>query len=190
MSGILVLNGSPRRKGTTSWMISALLDTLEGEKEIIPAYTSGVSPCIDCRSCWKTRGCAITDGMQEIYRKIDAADVVIFASPIYFHSVTGPLKILIDRLQVYWASRLRKDRALDRRKVGAVLMCGGSPAFPRQFDGGEVVLRNVLKDLNAEWAGMAVLPDTDRDPHGDEIGFSGEIMRLGEAVRTLMVKVF
>jgi putative NADPH-quinone reductase len=182
---ILVFNGSPRRNGTTTWMIDQVLDSLQGRKQIIRAYKAAVSPCIDCRSCWKKPACAVRDGMQEIYAAVDAADIIIFASPIYFHSIPAPLKMVIDRFQVYWAASLRKDRHTYKKKCGVSLLCGGAPAFSRQFDGAELILSNVFGDINAEYVGMVTISDTDNNPRGEEPGDAQRIHALaGRAAET------
>ena len=96
----LVILGAARPKGHTRQMVDLLLEHLEGEAEIIDAYRTDVKPCMDCRYCWKNKACAIKDGMQDIYKKVDEADNIVLASPMYFHSITGRMKTLIDRLQV------------------------------------------------------------------------------------------
>ena len=53
---------------------------------------------VDCRYCWHKKGCSIKDGMRDIYQKIEEADNIVLASPMYFHSITGGIKgPLIDR---------------------------------------------------------------------------------------------
>lgn len=160
----LVLFGSAREKGNTKELLNTFLSELEGEIEVIDAYKTKVQPCKDCRYCWNKRGCSINDGMQEIYRKVDEADNIILASPIYFHSVPGPMKIIIDRFQVYWASCLRKDHPEKNTKKGVILMVGGAPAFEEQFTAGEAVLKTLLKDFAADCIGVIAYPSTDKNP--------------------------
>ncbi|WMJ23544.1 flavodoxin family protein [Paludicola sp. MB14-C6] len=159
----LVFFGSAREKGHTRAMVDLLLENLEGEKEIIDAYRTEVQPCKDCRFCWHKKGCSIKDGMQDIYQKIEEADNIILASPMYFHSITGELKSLIDRLQLYWAGHIRNDMPTHFIKKGAILMVGGAPSFENQFLGGELVFKNLLNDLSAELVGEVCLPNSDVD---------------------------
>lgn len=160
----LVLFGSARQKGNTKDLLNAFLENLDGEIEFIDAYKTHVEPCRDCRYCWHTRGCSIKDGMQEIYKKVDEADNIVLASPVYFHSVPGPMKILIDRFQVYWAGNVRKDHPEENTKKGVILMVGGAPPFEDQFDACEAVLKTVLKDFAAECVGVIAYPHTDKNP--------------------------
>ncbi len=160
----LAFFGASRKNGQTKKMLELLLSGIEGEKEIIDCYREkNISPCLDCRYCWKVRGCAVKDDMQPIYKKIDEADIIVLAAPMYFHSVPGPMKSVLDRCQVYWAGMLRGDHGILPRKKGAILMVGGAPSFPCQFDGGAIVLQGLLGDLEAEHIGTITLPNSDRD---------------------------
>ena len=51
----LIINGSPKKNGDTAALIDELLRHLEGEVRIISGDDS-ISPCIDCRFCWKKNG--------------------------------------------------------------------------------------------------------------------------------------
>ncbi len=77
----LIINGSPHKNGDTAYILQQIKNKLEGEVEEINAYFDKISPCIDCRHCWKQEGCAIKDGMEKIYK--DDYDTIIVASPIY-----------------------------------------------------------------------------------------------------------
>ena len=70
----LIFNGSPRKNGDTASLLKYFLEQLPGEYKIVEAYRSIISPCVDCRYCWKKSGCAIKDGMQEIYSFIFAIE--------------------------------------------------------------------------------------------------------------------
>ncbi|MGI5958960.1 MAG: flavodoxin family protein [Massiliimalia sp.] len=160
----LVFFGSARLKGHTKAMLDLFLENLDGEKEIIDAYRlENVAPCKDCRFCWHKKGCSIKDGMQDIYQKVEEADNIVLASPMYFHSISGKLKTVIDRLQVYWAGHVRNDMPDHFVKKGAILMVGGAPSFPNQFLGGELVLKNLLNDLSTECLGEVCLDNSDKD---------------------------
>jgi len=161
----LILFGSARRNGETRAMLNILLESLgdrAGKVEIIDSYQTEIQPCIDCRYCWKHRGCSIKDEMQGIYQKIDTANNIIIATPVYYHSVPGKLKILIDRLQVYWAGIPRGDKPKTNSKKGVGLLTGGAPSSPNQFLGTEIVLEGVFSALSAENLGIVTFSNTDK----------------------------
>lgn len=176
----LIFTGSPRKKGHTKEMVDLLIENLEGEVEVIDAYTNKVSPCIDCRYCWHKKGCSIKDGMQEIYAKIEATDNIIFASPVYFHSVTGPLKTMIDRLQIYWAAHVRKDKPEGFLRNGAMLLVGGAPDFENQFLGSEIVLNSLFDDLNTDVLGTITLANSDVDSITTRPNVADDIIALAK----------
>lgn len=176
----LVFFGSAREKGHTRAMLDLFLRHLDGEKEIIDAYHTEVSPCKDCRYCWNKKGCSIMDGMQEIYQKIEEADNIIFASPMYFHSISGQLKTMIDRLQLYWAGEVRGDKREEILRKGVILMTGGAPSFEKQFLGGQLVLHNLLHDLSTELLGEICFPNTDVDSLDTRNDIAGQIMELAK----------
>jgi len=108
---ILALSGSPRKQGNTDILIDEILRGArskghQGEK--LRLYDYEIQPCIDCRRCKQSEtgySCALKDGMQEIYSKLEAADIIIFGTPIYWYGPTAKMKLLIDRLRPFIASR-------------------------------------------------------------------------------------
>ena len=160
----VVFFGSARKKGHTKKLLNSFLTDLEGDVEIIDAYRTDISPCIDCRYCWENRGCSIDDKMQDIYPIIDEADNIVFATPVYFSNMPGPLKNIIDRCQVYWASCLRGDEFEEGSKKGVILLCGGAPHFKKQFTAAEIVLKGLFGDLGTELIGKVYVSNTDQKP--------------------------
>ncbi|MDE7248121.1 MAG: NAD(P)H-dependent oxidoreductase [Lachnospiraceae bacterium] len=106
---ILVINGSPKgNKSNTYQLTQAFLagmkESAEDAKEAVEIEVMQVNrldirPCLGCFSCWnKTPGtCCIQDDMSEVIRKLLWADVTIWSFPLYYYTVPGSLKNLIDR---------------------------------------------------------------------------------------------
>lgn len=114
---ILALIGSPRKGGNTDILIDEILQGAkeEGcEVEKLRLYDHEILPCIDCRGCKKgEHSCALKDGMQEIYEKLQDADIIVFGTPVYWYGPTAKMKLLIDRLRPFIASkRLRSKRGI------------------------------------------------------------------------------
>ena len=130
----LIFDGSPRKNGDTAALIAAFLENYSGEYTVIRAYEQrDISPCVDCRACWKKPGCIIGDGMQQIYRLIEESDCIVIASPLYYSELTGPLLSLLSRLQVYYCARkFQGVRLIEKQKTGAILLCGGGDGGPEQ----------------------------------------------------------
>ena len=100
---ILILNGSPRAKGNTAALIKALITGAESvghTAEVVNIPSLNIKPCTGCYSCAAGKGdpCIQKDDMKEIYSRIDKADAVVFASPLYWWHFTAQMKTAIDRL--------------------------------------------------------------------------------------------
>lgn len=105
MAKILILNGSPRKNGSTASLIKAFADgAIESGNEVREAYIHGmnIKSCLGCDACMKTHaGCVQKDeGMAIIYKDLAWCDVIVFASPVYFGYFTAQFKTVIDRM---WA---------------------------------------------------------------------------------------
>ena len=122
----LIINGSPRKNGDAAALIQALTDHLAGEVRIISCYDD-ISPCIDCRYCWKHEGCAVKDGMQAIYEYLTDCDNVVLASPVWFSSLSGPALNLASRFQTYFSALRFRNTPVERTpKKGLILLVGGN----------------------------------------------------------------
>ena len=102
---ILVINGSP--KGADSNTCRLTYAFLNGMKQGIQDIQTkelsisrmNIKPCLGCFSCWKcTPGqCCIQDDMQQVIQDLLWADITIWSFPLYYFTVPGSLKNLIDR---------------------------------------------------------------------------------------------
>lgn len=97
--------GSPRRNGNTAALLNRVLDGIYNEEksareDYIFLHERNIKPCTGCNSCKAEKNgiCIIKDDMQDIYKGIAESELVIFASPIYWWSVTAQMKLLVDRL--------------------------------------------------------------------------------------------
>lgn len=114
---VLGLVGSPRKGGNTDLLVSRILDGAGANKHLtekVYLYALDISPCVDCRSCQKSKfQCTIDDDMQRLYPKLESADVIVFGTPLYWYGPTGKMKLVIDRLRPYVASgKLKGKKAI------------------------------------------------------------------------------
>ena len=66
--------------------------------ELLELKGKKINYCLGCNTCQKNGGtCVYKDDMKEILEKMIKADIIVLASPIYFYSITGQMKTLIDR---------------------------------------------------------------------------------------------
>lgn len=121
MIKVIAFNGSPRKNGNTSILISAVFEVLQGqgiETELIQVGNKSVHGCTACGKCReiKDRKCHIkNDLLNECIVKMVEADGVILGSPVYFADITSEMKALIDVAGYV----TRGNGQLLARKVGA-----------------------------------------------------------------------
>lgn len=98
---VLVINGSPKvENSNTMYLTRAFLEGADWKDvETVNIASIDIKPCLGCFACWnKTPGkCIIQDDVSGILEKLIAADVIIWSFPLYYFSIPGPLKNLIDR---------------------------------------------------------------------------------------------
>ena len=108
----IAVNCSPRKKGNTYLMLTAVLKELEErgiETELIQAGDRGIHGCTACEKCRHSEQprCAYDDDIvNEAIAKIEKADALIIGSPVYFGGVSAQMKAFIDR--VGYATRSQK----------------------------------------------------------------------------------
>ena len=102
---IVVLSGSPRKGGNTAIMVEAFKEGAESAGhavEVVDVAARKISPCRACKHCFSHGGdCAIPDDMAEIRESLKRADMLVFASPIYWFDVSAQLKLAIDRMYAF-----------------------------------------------------------------------------------------
>ena len=99
---ILVLNGSPRPNGNTKGMVEAFREgavTAGHLVDVVDVCRLKIGGCLACEYCHtKSHGsCVQKDDMQEVYALLKEAEMLVIASPIYYHGISGQLKCVIDR---------------------------------------------------------------------------------------------
>lgn len=179
----LIFFASPNKKGNTYNLVHEFIKGVQGEVDIVNAYDKKVSPCVDCKYCYTKEQCAIKDDMQEIYNKISDSDVIVIASPMYFSSVTAPMKAIIDRLQVYWSKKyIRKDRENLKKRKAVVLGTSGI-YWVNMFNPLEAVLNHAFAAMDAKDMEKVYAVNTDTIPVEKNKEKLKEAYELGVKIR-------
>ncbi|MFZ5941485.1 MAG: flavodoxin family protein [Bacteroidota bacterium] len=150
MIRVEALVASPRKNGNSNLLVGRLLSALDEDRVRGGStflYDEAVSPCTDCRAC--KRGdlvCTVEDRMQPIYRKMEAAGILVFATPIYWFGPTATMKLLLERLRPYYMSQRLKDK-----KAVLILPAGSGPS---DCDLTITMFRRVFKALGLEILGI------------------------------------
>ncbi len=130
MRKVLILNGSPRKKGNTSFLVEELKNRVEeagNEVEILFLNDYDINPCQGCFWCYKDYPlkCVQDDVMNTLYPKVIDSDVLVFASPIYWFTYSAQLKLFVDRLV---ALHVEGGHVLNGRKFASIFVYGDSSA--------------------------------------------------------------
>uniref|UniRef100_UPI003FEE8BDC flavodoxin family protein n=1 Tax=Bacteroides clarus TaxID=626929 RepID=UPI003FEE8BDC len=129
---VLLINGSPHKKGNTYIALLEVATALEKEgvaTEIVSIGTKAIQGCIACNKCQETGVCVFNDEpYRTIREKLQQADGVIIGSPVYFAGPNGMLCALLDRL--FYSCR----SVLLYKPAASVAICrrgGASATFDR-----------------------------------------------------------
>ena len=124
---VLAINGSPHTgEGNTAMILNPFLEGMkEAGADVDLFYTRKlkIGPCNGDMSCWFVNPgtCGQKDDMQMLLPKFKEADVIVWASPVYYAGVTGPLKNLMDRqLPLHMQGELGSKK----QKIVLVSTCG------------------------------------------------------------------
>jgi len=136
------------KSGDTAALINELSGHLSGDIKII-SHEDDISPCVDCRYCWKNAGCAVRDEMHDVYKFAEECDNVVLASPIWFSSLSGPLLNLASRIQaVFAAKHFRNESLIEKKKKGAIIIVGAQPETKdAPIKSAAVIMRNFNVDI-------------------------------------------
>lgn len=127
---VLILNGSPRVDGNTSIALRELQKVFEAndvETEIVQIGREVIRGCIACNFCSKHGRCMISDIVNQLAPKFEAADGLIVASPVYYASANATLIACLDRL--FYSTPFDKTM-----KVGASVVCSRRSGCTATFD--------------------------------------------------------
>ncbi len=165
MADILVIRGSARRRGNSDSLLEAGLDELnnvEGDLTVdtITARNLNITPCRSCHGCWETGVCVVKDQMQQVYQQCLEAKHIVIGAPVYFTSVPGHLKVMIDRFQCFWVSTYRLGKP-PRPRRNAMFLCVGAMENTKFFDSSSLVIKTWLSTLNVKCGVARFYPGLD-----------------------------
>lgn len=136
---VLGISSSPRVDGNTELLLKEAMKGAEDEgavTEIVRIRNMSFSPCHSCGYCEKHGECHLKDDFQSLMVKMLRADILFFATPIYFMSVCAWGKMAIDRCQVLWTRKYKLNlevRDKTKKWGGLVIAVGGSRSV-KMFD--------------------------------------------------------
>jgi len=122
---VLILSASPRKGGNSDLLCDQFVRGAKdagNQVEKIFLRDKKINHCVACGACQGNGGtCVQKDDMAEVLNKMMAADVIVMATPVYFYSMNGQMKTLIDRTYARYTKISNKEMyfivaAADSRK--------------------------------------------------------------------------
>ena len=100
MKNILIIQGGGRPKGNTAQLIGSFVRGAEEaghQVEVVSLLKHEVKGCLGCNACRYGKPCVQKDSFNDLVPKIKQADLLVFASPLYFWTVSSRIKAFIER---------------------------------------------------------------------------------------------
>jgi multimeric flavodoxin WrbA len=157
MRKILILNGAGKKNGNTAALIKSFREGAESSGHEIKEFflqNMNIHGCMDCQGCARKpsgdpQPCVQKDDMQQVYEAFAECDVVVFATPVYWFTVSGQLKLAVDRLYA-----VQRNHGFDACKKETVfLMTSGAPA---EMNPQPVTWYNTFEQMGWKSLGMAL----------------------------------
>ena len=154
VKNVLILKGSPREKGNSAVLADRVAaGATESGAQVTSVYLHGldIRPCDACDLCLENGPCVIEDDMQGIYPKLAAADVIVFATPIYWFTFSAQLKLCIDRMYGFQANRYQE---ISGKKFGIVLTYGDDDLYTSGAINAIHTFETITRFLKSEIVGI------------------------------------
>ena len=153
---IVIAVGSPRKKGNSAKLAELVAKgAKEGGARVETFYLNrmNISPCQACMKCQKkgANGCAIQDDMTALYPKLEEADAIVIASPVYWFNLSAQTKLFIDR---WFAKGVEEKNIFKGKSVAVLLTYGDTDPFRSGAVNGLRSIQDMCAYLGANVAGM------------------------------------
>jgi multimeric flavodoxin WrbA len=180
MKHILIVNGSPRKKGNSVILAEqVMLGAKEAgaQVEIFFLHNMSIQPCSACDACQETQDCTIQDDMQILYPKLRRADAIVIASPIYWFTINAQTKLFIDR---WYALEGPQGNVLAGRQVGIVLTYGDTDPFTSGAVNAIHTFQDMCRYIGANIAGIVYGSATKEGEIQNQPGLLEKAYQLGQ----------
>lgn len=111
---VLGIACSPRKNGNTTRLLLEGMKIAQDEghsTEIVYLTDLEITPCRGCNACSINGTCVINDDLPKLQEKMIHADRLMIAAPIFFMGVNAQTKIMIDRMQTFWALKYLHNKS-------------------------------------------------------------------------------
>lgn len=153
---IVVITGSPRRKGNSFAMTDAFVKAAEAKGNSVTRFDAAfmkIGGCHACMTCFKTgKACSFDDDFNQIANAILKADAVVYTLPVYWYSIPSQIKGVIDRI----FSLVVGGKDISGKKCVLITCCEESDMTV--MDGVRIPLERSAKLLKWQMVGEVLVP--------------------------------
>lgn len=180
---VLIANGSPRKRGNSvilAEQVAAGARAAGADVDTVILQDLNIEPCTACEACKGTEDgdCILQDGMQSLYPKVRAADVIVIATPVYWFTMSAQAKLFIDR----WYALIETARGnlLTGKKFAFVLAYGDADPFISGAINAMRTFQDMCRYLDAEIVGFVYGTANEEAEFQSQQDLLQEAYRLGQ----------
>lgn len=160
MKKVIIISSTPRKGGNSEILAREFEKGAKESGNDVEFFTlreMNYGWCKGCLACHKTNRCVIADDLQPLAQVLSKADVLVFASPVYYYSVCGQLKTFLDRMNpIYSMGHSFKDvylisTAADEEESAVDGSVSDIQGWVDCFDG--VQIKGVIRGVGADAVG-------------------------------------
>lgn len=163
---VIGIMASPRKGGNSDRLLDKALEgarSAGASVEKIVLNDLDFKACQGCGGCGRTGICKRRDDMRPVYKKLEASDAVIIASPVFFGTISAQLKMMIDRFHCIWVKKhILKLPPPRKKKRRGVFLCISASDRKEFFENSRKLVRIFFATLDIEYFGEVFCAGADK----------------------------
>ncbi|MCF0160641.1 MAG: flavodoxin family protein [Bacteroidaceae bacterium] len=175
---VTVITGSAHKNGTSALMAEKFIEgATEAGHEVFrfDAGLKNIHGCVGCETCSTMHeGCVFKDDMLELNPHILEADVIVFASPIYYYNINAQTKAVMDRFHA------NNSALLGNKKAALLVTMAGDKD---SAEGAVVFFKNYCKYMKWENLGVIAAKNSWIREYLEESEFPNQAYKLGKNLK-------
>lgn len=153
---IVVITGSPRKKGNSFAMTDAFVQAAQAKGHTVTRFDTAmmkIGGCHACETCFQTgKVCSFDDDFNRIAPAILEADAIVYTMPVYWYSIPAQIKGVIDRIYSFCVA----GKDLAGKECGLIACCEENDKTV--LDGVRIPLERSAALLNWKMVGEVLIP--------------------------------
>ena len=178
---IVIINGSPHKRGTNAYLIDEFMRGVQEKGHSIFRFDAAfkkVHPCIACDRCGcGDNPCVFQDDMVELWTELEKSEIVVFASPLYYYSATPQMLSVVSRFYAI-------DKRLKGSKKKTMLISSGTNPSHWAMIGIQKNYEEALRYLEWTDIGRVLARGCKTKEEAEKYNFGNQAYQLGKNIET------